>query len=523
MSHTPTGRRLACALLIAGTLGGATTASAATEIVSRTGNEASLPFPAQLVSASPDGRFVVLKLGLVGRPPAATGPEAEVTSPSGYVIRDRTAQTVTPVDVEAADGSQITSVGQIAGDGKRLLVVAGGSPAAYDLASGKLLALPAAPGPAKWAKLSEDGASAAVVIDGPSGEEIYRGPIGGTGTKVAIDLPKVRVASISDDLQTILYDRETQVTWTGATLPSTVRVVGVKQGAGAPHVIASANQVREPYGVCSEPPTGYRVRTTNVGATALSGDGGRAVSGYSTVDSASSGLQIGGFRLRQASGETREYARIGSSYIPRLQALGRTHDLAIIPLTGRESTPSWTRVFVDGDRTVISSGLGGYGPGEQPGRYTTADPSTLADEPIAPATISFGASEPVDTAAFTPPSTDKPCETPPAAEILPVGEYQSFLRATPLRSAAPMGSIVFQPFPGGARKATAMTIEIKAFGLFTLWRKTVSATTEREEVRLPRPLAFVPETVRVTIQLEPGDGGAPATPLVQQYSVYATR
>ncbi|MBJ7471026.1 MAG: hypothetical protein JHD16_06965, partial [Solirubrobacteraceae bacterium] len=85
--------------------------------MSRVGGPESKPFPAQLVTASSDGRYVVLRLGTVDRPPPATEPEAEITSPSGLVVRDRVAQTITPIP--ALDGA----VRQITDDGTRLLTV----------------------------------------------------------------------------------------------------------------------------------------------------------------------------------------------------------------------------------------------------------------------------------------------------------------------------------------------------------------------------------------------------------------
>lgn len=509
----------------------APSASADAEIVSRIGGPGSLPFPAQLGPASADGRYVVLKLGTPNTRIPAPGPEADVTSPSGYVLRDRVDQTITPLKLETAAGAALPGViAQISDNGKRLLLVGEGtSPVVFDRETLSTVPLPTAPGATVSARMSADGGSALLTTTGtdtannPSQHNaIYRGPLGGTGSEV-LKLHGVRVYSASADLQTVLYTRTLPkvVNPAQAAESFTGKVIGLKQGTGAPHVVAQSafNQTRRSTETCSPDYFGIRTVKRDVYPGGLSADGGRAAWSQTSTDSDFQGRITSGYIVRKASGDRHAYGSVGSYGSPVFEAFGRTHDVTLIPLVDQRSSPTrYSRLFVNDDRTVLSSDTGtGAGPGPQPTRYVTAadyDPG----ESTAPSTLAFSSEEPVDSAALQPDVTWASCEGAPAPPVAPASLYVSFTKANPLRSSASMGYVFLMPTTPGYRDAKSATAEVKVFGI-TIWKKTLAPHTI---VNLPRPWAYIPTTVKVTVQAKDGDGATPA-PVSVQHAVYTTR
>ncbi|MBJ7471025.1 MAG: hypothetical protein JHD16_06960 [Solirubrobacteraceae bacterium] len=501
--------------------------ASAAELVSRDGD---LPFAASLAAASADGRYVVMKLGTPNTRIAPTGPEADVQSPSGFVIRDRTAQTVTPLTLERADGTPLTgaAVKQISTDGTRVLAVAGGAPFVIDVASGKPLALPTTPGIVVGAQLSDDGTKAVVSTTGtdfmnnPTKDNaLYRGPIGGTGTEL-VKLYGIRLASASGDLGTVLYSRELPKVSQPNNPSNSFRgtVVGIKQGTGEPRVLAQSSlaQFRRSATTCSPDYLGIRTIIKDVAPTALSADGGRVAWSMATTDSDFQGRRDFGYRVRQADGITTSFDQI-AGLSPSFEALGRSHDVTLIPLVAfRNSPTTYTRVLVDNDRTLISSDQrGAPGPGPEPTRYVTAE-AFEPGETTAPSTLSFTGYEPVDSPTLAPDAVFASCEGAPAAPVATVDAYTVFTKTSPTRSSAPIGSLFLNDGPVGFRKAVSATAELKVFG-FTAWKRTLKPN---ELATLPRPWLWLPMTLRVSVQAEAA-GGVTPPPVVKQYAIYANR
>ncbi len=503
----------------------APSASAEAELVSRIGGEGSLPFPAQLTSASSNGRFVVMHLGTPNFRAQPTGPEADITSPSGYVVRDRTLQTVTPIDIGIPDAA----IGQISADGKRVVATVDNRFYVVDLATKQQLALPTAPGIVTGLQLSDDGTQAVVATTGTDtmnnpekDNAIYRGPIGGAGTEV-VKLYGVRFSGASRDLQTVYYTRSLpKVTAPDDAAKSfTPTIIGAKQGAGAPHVIAQSSfrQRREPSDICT--PESIRTIIKQVRVAGVSGDGGRVAMIETGSDSAYYPIFPHHVRVRKAGGSVNSLESVGRYNHPEFEALGDSHDILLAPyITYREVPTAFHRIFADGDRLLISSDQGsGIVPGPQPTRYVTAeayDPGAAT----APSTLTFTADEPVDSAAQQGDVVFKSCADP--VTVLPVGKADQYLNAVPsvvARSNASLGTVTLVPRVDGFRPIAKGTAEVKVFGI-TIWKRTLEPWAP---LTLPRPWLWIPTTVKLTLQPEPGDGGAAAAPVVKQWTVTAAR
>lgn len=418
-----------------------------TELISKASGPSGLPFAARLAAASPDGRFVLLALGNGGsRPAEPTGPEATITSPSNYVVRDRTADTTVPLP-SPVDGRQVVFANGISSDGSRVIVGLLDLPdgldgpaadpyrgyAVLDRPSGKLLPLPVPAGLPSDSKihaafLSADGQSAVVSTTTAAGvpNGIFRGPVGGTATPV-LDLPGALAVSTSADLGTVLYRRPLtpvpSVLADGGTFTATA--YGIKQGTGAPHVIVEDTQDIEAIqvdGQCLDNPKDWTYSQPK-----LSADGGRVGFSYFRHEYYASlpGGQTAGIIIRGTNGFTDRFENF-ASFSYQLEALGATHEVASKQAAYFKASPTYfTRQFVAGDTELITSeyGAGGFGPTPPPSRYTYAKPYDLAGMGQAPPTITFGENEPVDTAGRISHSVDAGCTptaptTPPTTPVI---------------------------------------------------------------------------------------------------------
>ena len=114
--------RLATSAAILAVLGGAPAAHG--EIVSKLPGPNGLPFPGQLIDATPDGRYVLLKITALPGTPEPTGPEAELDGLAPYVLRDRVADTTTQLRFRVEPGAPEFQAQptQISDDGDRILI-----------------------------------------------------------------------------------------------------------------------------------------------------------------------------------------------------------------------------------------------------------------------------------------------------------------------------------------------------------------------------------------------------------------
>ncbi|MBJ7471027.1 MAG: hypothetical protein JHD16_06970, partial [Solirubrobacteraceae bacterium] len=229
------------------------------------------------------------------------------------------------------------------------------------------------------------------------------------------------------------------------------------------------------------------------------------------------------YTLRRPGGSTWTTTAY-ASFAPVFQAIGRTHDVALIPMVYFKASPTrFTRLFVDDDRTLLQSedGLYGLSPTPPTTRYTVATPYALdATQPKTAGTkLTFTANEPIDTADRVARASWISCDTNPD-EVAPVGAFSDYIEITraPVRSTSSLGSVLFNGGRAGVRTPSKVTIEAKVFGI-TIWKRT---PTTYANITLPRPPLWLPVTVTATVQPSAANGVTPA-PLTQSFSAFATR
>lgn len=512
------------ALAVSAVLALPSSAAAAQEIVSRVGGPDSATFSARLVAASSDGQYAVL------RPTAG-----EVATPTGYVIRDRGAQTTQPLDVPLEDqaGNPYTpdiDVRGISDDGDRVffssldarfkaLVGVGGTHAfvsggaVWERSTGKLLRLPSYGGRPLLnygaAKLSADGASLiyTTLLD-PNGigdSVIVRGPVDGAGVRV-LDLPNANLWGASADLQTFAYERilPSVTPPDGSSDPGglSLRTLGVKQGAAPPHRVAADKyeQFLPTEGVCTPARITWRFDYTYPGFPMVSADGSRIIWSTSHATSANPDNTSVDRKviLRTRTGERRVvFSGIGAPGAP-----GGSHDL-LGPATAYSGTWDVTAAYADDDREFLHS----------EGGLVVADDVDLAGVPRTDGPLQWTADEPVD-AATVGDATFRVCgDTPPPPPVLPVGSFADYATvAAPKlpRAGRSLGSVTFRAAPVGVRTAGKVTVEVRPLGA----AKWTATRTSAGTITLPAARLLRPTTIRVEVQPAAAPGQPAPAPLV---------
>lgn len=546
-SHRTGGRRarplrLTTAACIALALG-ATAPAAHAEIVSKLPGPNGLPFPGQLIDATPDGRYVLLKHAELPGTPPATGPEAELDGYAPYILRDRVADTTTQLRFRAEPGAPqfYAQPTQISDDGDRILIEGdapelrpfksstnGYAGAVYDRSEERLLKLPAIPGTpyaaADGVQLSADGTRALIRTFTPFGEapapELWRGSLDGTATAVT-DLKELFAVDASDDLNTIVYGRTTTPADRPVPEPfltNTVRgrVVGLIQGSAAPRILAETTYREQrsaaSTGACSNQ-TDVAVEQSGVQDPRIAPNGSRVGWTASSVPFGSTTWDAK-WVVRSASGET-------SSPLVRATviAFGNANETRF-----NFPTEGWTfrhEAFAKGETELIASGEPAAWSGTSTAntRYTEATPFSGAPvPPLAPMTLT---NEPVDTANRPTTATFYSC--PAAAADAPIGAFEDYVKlyvGSNLAAAYQMGSVTMVVKPSDAvREAAKVTVELTAFGL-PIWRKSVTTSTS---FNLPKPLAYLPQTLKVSVQPRTAPGQAAPAPIVRTRSIYTTK
>lgn len=515
------------------------------EIVSKLPGPEGLPFPGQFVDATPDGRYVLLKVTAPAGVPEPSGPEADTVALQPYVLRDRVADTTTRLDIRLEPGGPTfyATPTQISDDGDRvlfesgaeeLLAFTGNKPVAvFDRSESRVLKLPSTPGASSGylgpVQLSADGNSVLVRMITPYGSpaqpELWRGPVGGVGS-VVTNLPGLGNVDATDDLQTIVYTRSTPAAARpdmepGRTETYSSRLIGVIQGDAAPRIVSESSHREKradgSTGTCINSRDVVSQDIENGYEPRISPNGSR-IGWYESFRAyGADPLDIDGWlKIRAATGTTSQ-PFLRSSVVAFGNANFTRFDYPD-PYAG------WTfrrEELVKGETELIASGeppeYGGEGPGRT--RYTEATPYAGAPvPPFAPLTFT---DEPIDTPNRPAAVTWYSCPAAPADA--PVGAFEDYVQlsvASRLAAAYQMGNVLTFLKPSSAvREATKVTVELTAFGV-PLWRKSVATSTF---FNLPKPLAYLPQTLRVTVQPKAVPGKPAPAPIVRTRSIYTTK
>lgn len=507
-------------------------ASASAEIVSKLPGANGLPFPAQLIDASADGRYVLIELWNTPQTPSATAPEADVDGLGPYFIRDRVADTTTPFIARAAPGSPALAWAvptSISDDGNRVLYSGAGGQsrtiAVFDRRADRSLDLPTAPSWVEFptAHLSADGTQAVLAdlrID-PFGWVYFRGPIGGAATEV-LDLPDARVTGMSRDLQTLAYVRTLPSVRRpseelGRTNSVSTQVVGVKHGDAPPRIVDETQWVETP------PPPGtactnasIRRSIAEIGEARVAANGGRLGWGKTSYPGPEKSVEV-----RWSDGRRESRSWTGPYTLPSFTVFGDADELLLDYPLGEYAEDRLELVDADTEliRSVKTSFTWGD-PSPYATRYVSAEPFDGAPVPQ-PQPISF-TDEPVDTADRRSQATWYSCPAAPADA--PIGAFDRYVSAA-LQSGIPtyssrhrIGSLEAHLTPSSElRAATSVTAEVVALGV-SIWKRRVSTSSE---IYLPKPPFGLPVTLRVTVQLAAAPGEKTPAPLVRGYSIWA--
>ncbi len=528
---------------------GAVAGPAQAEVVSKLPGTGGLPFPARFSDASTDGRFVLVRV-VVPALPAASGPEADLAALGSYVLRDREADTTTPLTFRVAPGEPPLSASpvQVSDDGDRILIqgsdpalkaftgvgvgdALGAPTAVYDRSEGRLLRLPTSPTPPTYGAstvLSADGKQVVfrgfpevAAVDNPR-YPIYRGPLEGTATTI-VNLPNVSEVHASADLRTVLYTRYlAAVTRPVEDYPRTGwfqgQILGAVVGAGEPRVIAEATRTESPTpGATScAVDAGITSRQINIALPNVAPDGSRVA--WLSTDAAHTLV------ARAADGTKSTIPTPTAGGFPWITAFGNANQVFF-------STPAGTgpvevdQELVHGDTELIGSATAfdvSTGATDFATRYVEAQPYTGAPVTKPAPTMTF-TDEPVDTAARTSSATWYSC--PPGGPTSPVGTFEQYFDnlflARPYSAKYNIGSAIMRSVPSSAvRPASRLTAEVTLFGL-PYWKKTVTGSSAYAS--FPKPLAWLPMTLKLTAQFAATPGQAAPAPIVRSYSVYTTR
>lgn len=515
------------------------------EIVSKLPGPDGLPIPAQLIDASSDGRYVLLRAGIVSSAPEPTGPEADPLDVGYYLVRDRIADTTTPLEFHLEPGGdRIYNVEafQISDDGDRVLVAGpelhtfvnqgeiGQPTAVYDRSEDRMLRLPSAPGGVVYPRprLSADGtkvlfrtsatrATSGVSVDYPW----FRGAIGGAATQV-VSLPNAEIEAASADLQTLIYSRD--------LLPAKrpvedyprssyfyANVIGVVTGDQPPRILAEESYAESPTAgspTCT-PESGITTDERRLGAAYVSPNASRA--GW--LEYGNTGPAT--LKIRAAGGATTSQTLSREGY-SRVLAFGNANQVVFDSPPGAGYV-QFSKELVKGDTEVIGSAFA-YdwdGGSAYTTRYVTAEP--FAGVPVPdPAPLTF-TDEPVDTASRTSVATWYSC--PAGSPSAPVGAFEDYVRQLslykPYSAKYNIGNAIFRSAPSASlRPASKITAEVTVAGL-PYWKKTVLGSSAYAS--FPKPLAWLPLTLKISVQFAAAPGQPAPAPLTRAYSIYTTK
>ncbi len=514
------------------------------EIVSKLPGPDGLPIPAQFIDASTDGRFVLLRAGIVSGAPAPTGPEADPLEVGYFLVRDRVADTTTPLKFHVEPGGERiynAEAFQISDDGDRVMLSSpelgpfvgqgdvGQPTAVYDRSDDRMLRLPTAPGAVTYPRprLSADGTTVLFRTSATKDETgaaayspWFRGPIGGAGKRV-LPLPGADVEAASADLQTLIYSRDLLPAkrpvedWPRGSFYA-ANVLGVQVGNGPPRILAEGTHVESPTpgsATCT-PESGITTHQLDLGAAYVAPSAARAA--WLEYDNFGPGT----LKIRAAGGGTTSQGL--PAWNSRVVAFGNANQVLFTPPAGT-GWVDFAKELVRGDTEVIGSAFG-YdwdGGSAYTTRYVTAEPFSGTPVP-APAPFTF-TDEPVDTAARTSKAAWYSC--PVGSPSAPVGAFEHYVREMslykPYSVKYNIGNAIFRSAPSAAvRPAAKITGEITVAGL-QYWKKTVYGSSAYAS--FPRPLAWLPMTLKITVQFAAAAGQPTPAPLTRSYSIYTTK
>lgn len=525
--------RLATATAILLSLGAVSSADA--EIVSKLPGADGLPFAAQLVDASADGRYVLLETGAPSGTPPAAGPEVPPWEVAHWVLRDRVADSTTQLEIRVTPGGEpignFDALG-ISDDGDRVLIRSTAKPVTdfsstgfgvYDRSEDRLLRLPTAPYSPKWfdgAWLSADGTQVLfkAVDDTGADRPIYRGPVGGVATHVT-DLPAISAFRASADLQTIVYSRAARQALRpfprsaeiNALNAYTSIVVGVIVGDQQPRVLFETSRAESlpSTGACS-PSTPLDVEETTTGAVRVA-PGGRRVA----WTEGTSGV-AGTVKVRDALGGITTVAS-ETGVTPEVPWLGDANFTTFQSVLGEYAYRRDELVAGETELITSTAPTGWGNESSYPTRYTSA--VSFAGEPVTPGPPLTFTNEPIDTPNR--PSKVNWATCPAAPADAPVGTFGDYVAFDiwPLWTGGRIGRVYADVAPSNTlRRLANVKTELSWFGI-PYWRRTVTAPTM---VDLPKPLWGIPLQLKVTAQPAAAPGQRAPAALVRTQTIFTT-